>query len=48
MWQAFLEELGKLLAFIGILLLISLPGWAALGLLYFLGHFFKALGVEVP
>lgn len=51
MWQAIKEEIVRdvtgLLALLGILFLITIPGWAGLFLLYLVGQFCKALGVEV-
>lgn len=51
MWQAIKNEIIRdvkgLLALLGILFLITIPGWASLFLLWFAGQFFKALGFEV-
>jgi hypothetical protein len=51
MWKAIKDEIARdvkgLLALLGILFLISIPGWGVLGFLYFLNQFCKALGIDV-
>lgn len=50
MWKnlkdEFIRDAKGLLALIGIIILISIPGWAVLGALYFAGVVLKAFGVE--